>query len=371
MVGGGVSGALIAQALTNLGKHVTVIDSREIAAGSTMASTAILSYEPDIHLADLIHRVGEVSAVRVYRAGIEAINSLRETINTLDDSCDFRRRTSLYLASNERQAKIVRRECKTRQKFHFEVELLERRELLKLFSLDAPCAILTHTAAELNPLKLTLALIRDAQRKGLKFYSHTKAKTYRRQGKESILTTEEDCEIRARHVVFATGYESQQLLKQRNVHLISSYAIASTPRTKFPGGNEFPVIWESARPYLYLRTTVDSRIVAGGEDVDFVDERERDRLLAKKTKTLTRKVRKLLPHVKWKLAAAWTGTFGESKDGLPYIGAHRRFPGALFALGYGGNGITFAAIASRIIPALISGKKNGDARLFSFGRRSK
>ena len=131
------------------------------------------------------------------------------------------------------------------------------------------------------------------------------------------------------------------------------------------------MIWESERPYLYLRTTVDSRIVAGGEDVDFVDEVERDRLLATKAKTLTRKVRKLLPHVKWKLTAAWTGTFGESKDGLPYIGAHRRFPGALFALGYGGNGITFAAMASRIIPALISGKKDGDARLFSFGRRSK
>jgi glycine/D-amino acid oxidase-like deaminating enzyme len=102
---------------------------------------------------------------------------------------------------------------------------------------------------------------------------------------------------------------------------------------------------------------VDSRIVAGGEDVDFVDERERDRLLATKTKTLTRKVRKLFPHVKWKLDAAWTGTFGESKDGLPYIGTHGRFPGALFALGYGGNGITFAAIASRIIPDLISGNK--------------
>lgn len=40
-----------------------------------------------------------------------------------------------------------------------------------------------------------------------------------------------------------------------------------------------------------MRTTVDSRIVAGGEDVDFVDEAKRDQLLPSKTKTLKRKVR--------------------------------------------------------------------------------
>jgi glycine/D-amino acid oxidase-like deaminating enzyme len=79
----------------------------------------------------------------------------------------------------------------------------------------------------------------------------------------------------------------------------------------------------------------------------------------------------MFPRLKWKLATAWTGTFAESADGLPYIGPHKAFPGAQFALGYGGNGITFATIASTIIPDLISGIKNQDARLFRFGRRSR
>jgi glycine/D-amino acid oxidase-like deaminating enzyme len=130
------------------------------------------------------------------------------------------------------------------------------------------------------------------------------------------------------------------------------------------------VVWESARPYLYVRTTVDGKIVAGGEDVDFVNAEKRDRLLPSKTRTLVKKIRKMFPHVSWKLATAWTGTFGESKDGLPYIGPHKDFPGAQFALGYGGNGITFAVIASAIIPDLISGTKNPDAKLFRFGRKS-
>jgi glycine/D-amino acid oxidase-like deaminating enzyme len=371
VVGGGISGALVAHRLTNLGMQVTMIDSRKIGAGSTAASTAILSYEADINLGDLIKKIGKRSAVRAYRAGIEAIESLGKTIKTLDGSCDFKKRYSLYLASNSRDVKLLEREYKTRLKNKFKVKLLQKRQLAETFSLDAPCAILNEEAAEVNPLKLTLALVRCAQRKGLRVFIHTKVKTYRRQGKVSVLTTDDNIQVRARHVVFATGYESQQVLKQNSVRLVSSYAIASAPGMKFPKGYERPVIWETARPYLYVRTTVDSRIVAGGEDVDFVDEGRRDRLLASKTKILESKIRKMFPQVFWKLAAAWTGTFAESNDGLPYIGPHEDFPGAQFALGYGGNGITFSAIASLIIPDLISGTKNRDAHLFRFGRNSK
>jgi glycine/D-amino acid oxidase-like deaminating enzyme len=354
-VGGGVSGALIARRLVNLGMEVIIVDSRDVGMGSAMASTAILSYEPDVHLIDLISQIGKRAAVRAYRAGLEALESLEKTIETLGESCDFRRRESLYLASNRKDTRIVRRECATRIKHGFKVELLTCRQLGDSYSLRAPCAILTRQAAEVNPLKLTLALVRSAQKRGLKIFSHTVVDSYHRQGKESLLITSDDFHIRARHVVFATGYETQQILKQKHVRLVSSYAIASSTGTKFPRGREWPVIWESARPYLYVHSTVDGRIVAGGEDVDFVDEAKRDELLASKTKILVKKIRKMFPDLSWKLASAWTGTFAESKDGLPYIGSRKDFPGAQFALGYGGNGITFAtAVVATPVRRLLS-----------------
>ena len=45
----------------------------------------------------------------------------------------------------------------------------------------------------------------------------------------------------------------------------------------------------------------------------------------------------------------WGGTFGETEDGLPYIGTARQFPHGYFALGYGGNGITFSWIAANLL----------------------
>jgi glycine/D-amino acid oxidase-like deaminating enzyme len=371
VIGGGISGALIAHRLTNLGMQVAIVEGRKIGAGSTAASTAILSYEADVNLGDLIKKFGRRTAVRAYRAGVEAIDSIGRTIKTLDDSCDFKKRRSLYLASNRKDVRLLEREFKTRRENGFDVQLLGKQELSRRFSLDAPCAILNEQAAEVNPLKLTLALVRSAQKKGLKVFVHTKVITYRREGQGSVLTTEDNFQIRAKHVVFATGYETQQFLKQRTVRLVSTYAIATTPRILFPANYEHPVIWETARPYLYVRTTADSRIVAGGEDVEFVDEKRRDRLLPSKTRVLEKKARRMFPRLSWKLDAAWTGTFAESGDGLPYIGPHKLYTGAQFALGYGGNGITFAAIASRIIPDLISNKKNSDASIFRFGRHSK
>ena len=61
------------------------------------------------------------------------------------------------------------------------------------------------------------------------------------------------------------------------------------------------------------------------------------------------------PYASYEIAHAWSAEFGETDDGLPLIGP---VPGAarvLAAYGYGGNGITFSYMASRILAARIAG----------------
>jgi glycine/D-amino acid oxidase-like deaminating enzyme len=106
----------------------------------------------------------------------------------------------------------------------------------------------------------------------------------------------------------------------------------------------------------------------GGEDEPFLNPRLRDRLLPRNNAKLERRLRRLLPGAETETAFAWTGTFGETADGLPYIGALPEAPRRLFALGYGGNGLTFAVIAADLIRQLISGERPGHARLFRLDR---
>lgn len=66
---------------------------------------------------------------------------------------------------------------------------------------------------------------------------------------------------------------------------------------------------------------------------------------------------------------AWEGLFARTPDGLPYIGAHRRYPRHLFALGYGGNGMTFGFLAARLLlDAFLERGNKDDLELFAFGR---
>ena len=92
-----------------------------------------------------------------------------------------------------------------------------------------------------------------------------------------------------------------------------------------------------------------------------MNAKRRDAFISQKTRTLVKKFGRLFPDRPFEVAYAWAGTFAETKDGLAYIGVHPRFPHAYFALGYGGNGITFAVIAGEIIRDYFLSRTNRDS----------
>lgn len=77
----------------------------------------------------------------------------------------------------------------------------------------------------------------------------------------------------------------------------------------------------------------------------------------------------MFPDLSFKVDFSWAGTFAETEDGLPYIGSIKQLPNTYFALGYGGNGITFSQIAAEILSDLLLGVKNKDAKIYSFDRK--
>ncbi|WP_229717408.1 FAD-dependent oxidoreductase [Parapedobacter defluvii] len=65
---------------------------------------------------------------------------------------------------------------------------------------------------------------------------------------------------------------------------------------------------------------------------------------------------------------AWCGTFSSTDDGLPYIGPWSGRKRMFFALGYGGNGITFSMIAAQLIKNKLKGIKDERENVFGFER---
>src|SRR5437868_10057385 len=99
IVGAGITGALLAHALSREGVETVLTDKATIGTGSTAASTGLLQYEVDTPLAELIGKVGEAAAVHAYRRGLKAIDEIEMLTGELSTDCEFARRSTLCLAS--------------------------------------------------------------------------------------------------------------------------------------------------------------------------------------------------------------------------------------------------------------------------------
>jgi glycine/D-amino acid oxidase-like deaminating enzyme len=170
--------------------------------------------------------------------------------------------------------------------------------------------------------------------------------------------------------VLAAGYEAQQWLDRRVARNRSSYAFVSDPiAADALGALANTLTWETARPYLYLRSTDDGRLLVGGMD-DAIDiPARRDARVEKKARVLLKKVLALWPQLPLAIDFAWAGTFAETEDGLPFFGPHPQHgPRVLFAMAYGGNGITYSMVGAGLLRAMIERRKHPLATLFSFAR---
>jgi glycine/D-amino acid oxidase-like deaminating enzyme len=369
VIGGGISGALIANELAGHGHDVVVVEERDVGWGSSAASTALLQYEIDTPMIELAKRYGEDDAALAYRACADAIHQLKALAGDIRD-VDFAMMTSLYYASLRHHVPKVKEEMALRQKHGFEVSWLEADALLSVYGIRAPGAIFSQLAARIDPYRMAYRLLMRLEKRGTAVFDRTRVEHLETTPRSVTVTTSQGARIQAGHVVFAAGYASQHWLDQHVANNRSSYAFITDPLDKDRlGALAETMVWESARPYLYMRSTGDGRLLVGGED-DAIDiPSRRDARVEKKSHTLVRKVAKAIPGLELTPTFAWAGTFAETDDGLPFFGAHEQHgPRVPFAMAYGGNGITYSMLGAGLIRALIERRKHPLAALFSFDR---
>jgi glycine/D-amino acid oxidase-like deaminating enzyme len=369
IIGGGLCGSMVAYHLAEAGIDAVLLDKRDIANGSSSASTALVMYEIDVLLKDLVEMRGEKYAVKSYNLCLQSTKKIEHIVKKLGGDIGFRRKNSLYLASRVADSAILRKEYETRKKYGFKLDYLDREDIENNFSFSRPAALLSYDDAEVDPYLLSHFLLDHSRKNGLQVYDRTEATKFVHTKNGISLATEQGFHVQAKKVVFATGYETPDYIKKNVVKLKSTYAIVSEPLPDFVGwGYDHCLIWESARPYLYMRTTTDGRIMVGGEDEDFVNPTKRDGLIPRKAIVLMKKTKKLFPNIDFQIAYSWAGTFGETVDGLPYVGEVREFSDAYFALCYGANGTNFALMGAEIIRDLYLGKSNPKENIFRFSR---
>lgn len=369
IIGSGITGALVAHEFCKAGVKCAVFDKRTISTGSTAASTAQLQYEIDVPLYEMVEKVGEDLASRAYVASLQSIKDIKKVLKETKINAEFKNVSSVWMASYKKDLKLLEREFEIRKKHHLPVELLSDKELFRKHKIKAPAALKNEEAAQMDCYSASTGLLNfHLKKKELDLFSHTEIVKWKEIKNGYELLTKNGQTIKCKYVVIATGFEAGQFLPENVMKLQSTYVLISNPVDEKDLWPERSLIWETKNPYLYLRTTNDNRMMIGGEDEDFRNPVKRDGLLRKKIKKLEREFGKMYPEIPFETDMAWCGTFSSTEDGLPYIGTWPGKKRMFFALGYGGNGITFSMIAAQVITHLLMGKKDKRAEVFGFER---
>ncbi len=372
IIGAGITGALVAHELCNASIQCAVVDKRSITTGSSTASTALLQYEIDTPLCNMVELIEEDLAVLAYRSCLQSITDIENVFKSIGFNPDFERVPSVFFASDKKGLKLIEREYEIRQKYKLPVTFLDKKALSDKYGFKASGALENDESAQIDAYKAATHLIDyHIHQSGLKVFTNTEVVKYREKSIGYELQTTTGYKINSKYVIIAAGFEAGKFLPKQVMKLTSTYALVSESVDEKYIWHKKSLIWETKEPYIYIRTDNKNRIIVGGEDEDFKDPVKRDSLLRKKVSILEKKIKKLFPHIPFKTDMAWCGTFSSTDDGLPYIGTWPGVDRMFYALGYGGNGITFSMIAAQLIKNKLKGIEDEREDVFSFARKRK
>ena len=363
ILGAGIMGAILADRLGRDGAKVALFDRRPPGCGSTAASTAQVMWAMDVPLTTLAAAHGQREAVRRWRRVYEAVQRFGERLDSLGPNV---RRTcpTLYLSGDMLDADGLREEAELHARNGLPSQFLEPREVAERFAISPRAGIVSRGSFDIDPVRVCHRLLAEACDRGASIIYPADIMALHRVPDGLELEASDGKSVIAREVIVATGYERTPMFLPPAFSLLSTFAMATPPRTA-PQWRERAMIWEASDPYLYVREDAQGRIIAGGEDIEEFEAEARDALLEQSAGRIAAKLEALLGTGPVTIDRAWAATFGSSPDGLPAIGRSALMEHVWLAAGYGGNGIAFAALAAEILSREIGGAPDPDAECFS------
>ncbi len=368
VLGAGITGSLISHALHNAGYNVVVIDKRDVANGSSAATTSMLQYEIDVPMIDLADMIGIPGAVECYRAGIESIDTLHEIVKKEKIDCGFDMKESLQVAHSKKAVKALRKEFEMREQYGFDVKWLSKDEIEERYKMKSHPGILSTKGASIDAFKFAHGLFHNNHKRGMRIFDHTTVDDIKYEEGGVQLKTDDGYTVDAKKIVFCTGFETMQMFKKKYADIVTTFACVSEQNLNLFDTLDNTLIWDTANPYIYMRTTDDKRLLVGGEDINYKYGPISEKVKNRKSAKLIKKLNKLFPEINFIEDYVWAGAFGVTKDGLPFIGTHPDFKNAIFVLGLGGNGITFSVQGMDLVLKILAGYTDNLLHYYRFDR---
>lgn len=373
IIGAGISGAMCAMRFAREGVNCVLIEGETVASGQTAGSAGVLYYYPGASLHSLSQKRSMDDSVKIFEMCASAVNNTEKICEQLKGDTEFRRK-DIFAFSQEENARELKKEYLMRLHNGFSLDLLEAEECEKKFAFMVESGLYSYgQGAEVNPFRLTHALVECAQADGARVFENSPIKTVVRTHEGCDLYCENGNKVRCKKVIVATGFLSDDLGISLPAVRAANYTMVTQPVKDFAGWHERCILESNEERGFVVRTTADNRILISGLNTVFIDTAARlsgltdfqSMVEKRRYCELEEKLEELFPAIRGLKAEYFYKTdVCEARDGLPLIGVDRDNPNCYYALCGGMNGIVGAEIASRLLMGLYSKNATKELSLF-------
>ncbi len=370
IVGGGLTGCAAAHACATAGLKTVLLEAERIGQDASGRGAGLLLPEPGPDFKDISKLHGLRSARQVFEAWRRASIDGSAALRRLKNSCGLTPLDMLTVAWGDEKG--FRREHDMRTEAGLEVSWLSPKQLKAATNLDAVAAVRMHHAFALDPYCAALAFAAAARSRKAALFERSRVTKVGFNRKDVRISTDAGV-ITAGHVVIATGSATQEFrslrrhFARRETYLVLTEPVPAAIRRQLVRTDL--TVRDTRIPRRRLRWTRDGRLLIGGGDQGETPIRTRDAVRVQRTGQLMYELLTMYPAISGlQPAYGWEVSYGETADGLPYIGPHRNFPHHVFALGGAGDSVTGAFLAARLILRAVQGAAQKDDAVFGFTR---
>ena len=352
IIGAGLTGTATALACATAGLKSIVVEAGNVGHGWSGHSSGLLLPDPGPLFRDVARTHGLRAAKIVFSAWRRGALDAAAQLRRLGVRCGLEPRGSLLVAQSGEEKELLR-EYDAREEAGVSVAWLTRRQVTAVTPLDVPAAMRARDAFVFDPYRACLGLARAASARGARIFERTAVKKVR-VARKHVEIVSADAVVKAGTVVVATGMATAEFrplkrhFKPRQIYAALSSPMPATMRKQV--GDRSVTARDLTGAGRRVIWSTDDRMLVNGGDRDEPPPRQQDAIVRQRTGQLMYEALTMYPAISG-LAVdyGWSTTYGETADGLMYIGAHRNYPRHLFALGGPGDSATGAFLAARIL----------------------
>ena len=372
VVGGGLTGCLVAHELARTGARVVLLERDRLGAGGTAGDLGIVQPTPGVRFVDLREARGLRAARSIWdasrRAALEWMAFARRTrLRCALDAVDF-----LECATTTDAAAQLEREYAALKDAGFDASWLPARRVRQVTGAEGEAAMRLTGAGVFDPYRACFGVARLAAKAGAMLCEQSEVtRVAVRRHDVEVVTPK--ATVTAATVLFASRLPTAGLRAlERHFWTEERYVVAlpeMTPSQRRRLGPTGTVVADLAVPPHAWRWTADGALLFAGAAQRPVPPRQQGQALVQRTGQLMYELSLHYPQVSGTPAASgWSVPVTTAGDGLPIVGSHRGFPRHLFALGLGAAGVSGAWLAARMLARRLTGASDRHGELFAFGR---